>query len=567
MRDKKEFFNILEAIDGRRFQEFNKIVGDFDFARYVLKFHFIPEEPSTTLFVVRVPQIIAGFPPHTYNSPVRRTGLEDLLTRSLADRIHALRTGVATGRPRRYLSVAAPGQKILPRSSMVVTDEFVEARIYVDLPHNRGRVDSEEAARIFFDDVPYVVSQGLIYCNLDEAAVDRFVDVMEDADNIRQILATQGLVSFVAEGSLMERQPNTDLPNRLSGGKVGIVDELLQDIEVPNAGRLRGVGIPVGLTVLVGDAGSGRAELVKAIASGIYNHVPDDGREYVVTAPDAVYVSADPGRSIQRVDISAFLASVPGQKTTRYSSICATPAISQMAGTIEALEVGARALVFDESDSASEFLSGNALLTNALEGKESLVTSLASRARELVDDVGVSLVIGAWSLANDFLGIADTILYIDSGVVRDITRSVKAGSWPMLPKVKSVLADQVERSRWVVASSIDPSLGQNDAHIEAPDLHHLLFGRSTLDLTQVTQLADRYQTSTIGLILQYARNHYMDEGRPLREMLDLVDRDLSTEGLETLVRELRGDLVRPRRYEIAAALNRLETLRISQIEG
>ncbi len=37
------------------------------------------------------------------------------------------------------------------------------------------------------------------------------------------------------------------------------------------------------------------------------------------------------------------------------------------------------------------------------------------------------------------------------------------------------------------------------------------------------------------------------------------------EGLETLTRTLQGDLARPRRYEIAAALNRLPSLRIARL--
>ena len=57
----------------------------------------------------------------------------------------------------------------------------------------------------------------------------------------------------------------------------------------------------------------------------------------------------------------------------------------------------------------------------------------------------------------------------------------------------------------------------------------------------------------------------MDEGYPLREILDLVDRDLSNEGLNALVRDLRGDLARPRRYEVAATLNRLPAFRVSHV--
>ena len=77
MRDKKEFYSILQGVDGRSYGEYARIVGDFDFARYVLKISQIQPEGTDTLFVVRVPQIIAAFPPHTFNSPVRRTALED----------------------------------------------------------------------------------------------------------------------------------------------------------------------------------------------------------------------------------------------------------------------------------------------------------------------------------------------------------------------------------------------------------------------------------------------------------------------------------------------------------
>ena len=186
MRDKKEFYSILQSIHGRPYKEYVKLVGDFDFSRYVLKISQVAEEGLATLFVVRVPQATAGFPPHVFNSPVRRTGLEDLLARSIAAQIEAL-DAPASGVSRRWLSVARPGQKILPRTALVVTDEFVEARLYINLPLHAGKIESEEIYRVFFEDLPQVVNQGVLFCNLDAAAVERFVDVMEDADQIRQI--------------------------------------------------------------------------------------------------------------------------------------------------------------------------------------------------------------------------------------------------------------------------------------------------------------------------------------------------------------------------------------------
>ena len=562
MRDKKEFYSILQGIDGRAYGEYARIVGDFDFARYVLKISQIQPEGTDTLFVVRVPQIIAAFPPHTFNSPVRRTALEDLLTREVARQIDlaAQIPGRTTGAQR--LSIATPLQKILPRASMVVTDEHVEARLYVRLPSVKGRVDTESACEVFFDQLPQVVNQSLIYCNLDEAKVEAFVDRMEDADQIRQLLPTQGLIGFIGEECRPGRLTGSDLPAPGSAGFT-VQPELVKEIDVPNAGKVRGVGIPSGLTVILGGESSGRADLMHTLAAGIYNHIPGDGRETSVTVPDAVYIPAEPGRSVQRVDISPFFHEIPGAQVKAYTSASAPAAAAQAASVVEALEVGARVLLLDESDSAASFLARDARLAALLPSDAAANVPLSALARALVDDLGVSIVVAGCSAVSDFLSIADTVLCIENRAISDVTAKAKALG---LPSTGTGRKDSLpDKFRWLVPAGIDPALGRLDDHIDAPDAHHLAFGRCTVDLTAVRQLADRHQTATIGQILYYAKLRYLDEGRPIREVLDLVDRDLSTEGLECLTRELRGDLARPRRYEIAAALNRLDTLRISHI--
>ena len=52
-------------------------------------------------------------------------------------------------------------------------------------------------------------------------------------------------------------------------------------VEIAHGGALKGISIPAGLTVIVGDDQSGRIDLAEAIAQGIYNHIPGDGREHV----------------------------------------------------------------------------------------------------------------------------------------------------------------------------------------------------------------------------------------------------------------------------------------------
>ncbi len=185
----------------------------------------------------------------------------------------------------------------------------------------------------------------------------------------------------------------------------------------------------------------------------------------------------------------------------------------------------------------------------------------------MVDELGVSIVVAGSSLVAEFIPIADKVLKVENFCITDITEEAKA-----LDITPSTVADSnvnlssmLSRSRWVMPSSIDPSVGREDVVIETDEKDYVQFGRSIIDLTEIKQIADVDQARAVGFVLYYAKLRYMDEGYPLCEILDLVDRDLSNEGLNTLVRDMRGDLARPRRYEVAAALNRLPAFRVSHV--
>jgi predicted ABC-class ATPase len=561
MRDKKEFEQILKSIDGKESAAYAKLVGDFDFTRFVL--HSLRIAPGAdgvtdTLFVLHVPQLIAAFPPALFKSAIRRTALEDYLARKVAAAVDGLSRHRTTGGPRSIL-LPRPGAQILPRSSLIVAQDYVEARITVRLPVQNGLVQAAEATRIFFEDLPAIVTGALIYCYQDEEDLNRFVNVMEDADQIRQSLLKKGMVSFVGDGA---RLPGANVP------PVSVPEENGVRVDVPNAGSLRGLGIPTGVTVIIGDPYSGRPELIRAISTGIYNHVPADGREYVITVPDAVEIVAEPSRPVQRVNISPFLSEGPGVKPAQFTTAAATPAESQMASLVEAVQVGAQVLIFDESCSAPAFLSADSRLAGLQPDAARRITPLSARARQIADELRVSLVIGAWATAAEFVPVADTVLYVANGRITNITQQAKASEAgaPARPPAKlPPLPSLSTRTRWIVPSSMDASLGQEDALVVADDAGHLRFGRYTINLAAVPQIVDVCQTATIGLLMYYAKLHYLDEGRTVAEVLDQLDQDLGTEGLDTLSRELRGDLARPRRYEIAAALNRLGNLRITQL--
>lgn len=561
MKDKNEFYSILQEIDGRETAELNRLLGDYDFNRFIVKIApMLSDERDAVLpIILRVNHAVSAFPVRLLESPLRRTALEDFLSRKLVQSIERIASYDSSGTARRLLVPPRIGQKILPRATVHIADDYTDVRLRFIVPMQRGRIDAATFQSFFFDQLPELVQEALLYCNMDLRDVESFVEIMENADEIRRSLATRGWIGFVADGAMPFRRVGTDLPDYASEQSIVIDAGLQQSVETTLSGEIKGAAIKPGVTLILGDANEGRLELARAIAAGIYNHTVGDGREYMVTMPDAVYVAADRGRSVQRVDIGCFTG------RGDYTAAHADALHAQAASFVEALEAGARVIILDESESAPGFLGGDNRL-HALMGEASSFVPLASRARQLSEELGISTIIAGQHAVGSFIPVADEILVLENGVLRDITKQAKSG-W-VAGAEKSVPAydftQLVETARWVIPSSIDASVGRHDSVIAAPDENAITFGRYAIDLSSLHQVADAQQALTIGLIIEYARQRYLDQPRPVRELLDLVERDLSTEGLDQITREVRGDLARPRRYEIAAALNRLSSLRVSR---
>jgi len=561
MKDKREFYTNLKEVDGQELPEINKLIGDYDFTRFVVKVSPSSDgyESGKLPVVVRIPHNVAGFPEDILSTPIRRTALEDLLTRKLSQAIQEQATFDDQGVARKRLIAPKPGQKILPRSTVQITDEHTDVRLSVMIPLHRDRIDGRAFQDVFFEDLPVVVQEALLYCNMDTQEVSSFIELMEDVDHIRQSLPSRGLVSFVSSGSMLAREPGSDAPDYESEQSLEVDADLKTNIDVPNHGEISGIGISAGVTVVLGDPFSGRIEFMQALASGIYNHHPGDGREYCVSMPDTVYVAAEQGRSVQRVDLGSFL----GEED--YSTDSANACHSQVASLIEALEVGARVILLDESDSCAAFF-GQDHRVQELLGGESRGASLAARVGSIAKELGVSMIVAGDSTVSSLIPSADTVLRIQDNVVSDITSEAKAkfADVPAPTAPPYDFTQLIETARWVIPSSIDASIGRRDGVIAVSEDGDITFGRYVMKISACHQLAEAQQALTIGLIIDYARERYLDQPRPIRELLDLIERDLSTEGLEHITRDLRGDLVRPRRYEIAAALNRLPSLRVSR---
>ena len=122
--------------------------------------------------------------------------------------------------------------------------------------------------------------------------------------------------------------------------------------------------------------------------------------------------------------------------------------------------------------------------------------------------------------------------------------------------------------RYPRADSLDASSGRRVEKTGAEGIRTLRFGRESVDLGAVDQLVDPAQVRAIGRLLAMAPRLWM-EGAHVAELLDRMERFLDEEGLDPIgpfhePGRHPGCFARARRFEVAAALARLRTLRVEQ---
>jgi predicted ABC-class ATPase len=112
------------------------------------------------------------------------------------------------------------------------------------------------------------------------------------------------------------------------------------------------------------------------------------------------------------------------------------------------------------------------------------------------------------------------------------------------------------------ADSLDPSRGRRPVKIAAKGVHAILFGRHAVDLQAVDQLVHNGQTRAIGDAMHFA-SRFMDGKRTLPQVVAAVMQAIESGGLDVLQPFPAGEYAAFRGLELAAALNRLRTLRIT----
>jgi predicted ABC-class ATPase len=569
---KTDLHRLLNRIDGKGYPAYKDIRGHYAFEDFTLFIDHVQGDPfaAPSRLRVQVPMNIAGFPVESRAGHSRLVALRDYLARAFAKASRSASDRSRGSGNSGLIGMDLPGQEILERSSIIVDDELVEARFVVGLPARGRRILGRRAAAMLCDELPSLVDSALKYASLDRKHLFTHLLVNEDADHLRAQLPGLGLIAFVADGSILPRRSGVD-DRPLRGGHVVTFRSpvsLRVEVTLPNAGRVTGMGLPAGVTLIVGGGYHGKSTLLSALERGVYNHLPGDGREFVVTDPTAVKIRAEDGRRVEGVDLRPFINNLPNHSNAAaFRTDNASGSTSQAANIIEALEIGARVLLLDEDTCATNLMIRDARMQALVEKSGEPITPFIDRVGQLTDEQGVSsvLVLGG---SGDYFEVADTIIRMATYVPRDITAEARAvaANHPTGRKREAAGPWPTPTARIPLARSLDPRKGKRAVNIKARALRAVLFGAEEIDMNAVAQLVDEGQVRAIGQALNLARERFMQPDRPIAEVVEAVMAQIEQEGLDALDRHQTGDYVAFRPYELAAALNRLRTLKVNWID-
>ena len=427
MKQSADLKRLLTSIDHKSYPAYKDVRGAYDFNTYILSIDHVQGDPfaSPSKVSIQVRHAKAGFPAELFDTPWKKTALEDYLLRCFSREIGRLSFKAKGSGKSGLIATSRPGQEVLSRTACEIGRNEITARFEVGFPAFGRTINSGELIRIFFDFLPGCVENVFFYRRQNTAEIKKRITLADDQQFIRNELKRLDLVSFVADGSILPRE--TGVSDRPMKGSVAFhsPDSLRITLNLPGHGPISGMAIHRGITLIVGGGYHGKSTLLKALESGVYNHIPGDGREYVITDETAVKLRAEDGRSINHVDISLFIRDLPNKKdTTCFSTADASGSTSQAAAVIESIEAGTRAFLIDEDTSATNFMLRDDLMQRIVSRDKEPITPFIERARDLYKQAGISTVLVAGSSGAYFF-IADTIIQMDAYRPFDITEMVK----------------------------------------------------------------------------------------------------------------------------------------------
>lgn len=580
MKNSEELRQQLRSINRKSYPAYKGLKGLYHFGNYILSIDHVQGDPfaSPSHVSIQISHRDTGFPVEYYKDTLTGTTLCDYLTRQFEKQVSQYSFRAKGSGKSGLLTASHCGQEILSRTACEITEKGITARFFVGFPANGRTINATELEKILFDFLPVCIQKSFFYSSLNAKELQNYIELAEDQEFIRQTLPAKNLCAFIADGSILPRESGISSRPMKASIPFTSPDSLRISINLPHKGKITGMGIPKGITLIVGGGYHGKSTLLNALELGVYNHIPGDGREYVITDATAVKLRSEDGRFIKDVDISMFINDLPNKKDTRcFSTLDASGSTSQAAGIVESMEAGSHLFLLDEDTSATNFMVRDVFMQQVIQREKEPITPFLERAEDLYKKAGISTILVAGS-SGAFFHIADTIIQMDNYVPKDITASVKklCSQYPLpavsvtdfqLPHSHRIMSRPAESSKRLIHNSRG---NHSDSGAAKPErlktrisgTDGFSLGRQEIDLRYTEQLIDAEQTAALGLLLKYAVEHLADGRRTLPEIVQFLWKNLSLHGLSffTENQKISCGYATPRIQEIYACLNRYRGL-------
>lgn len=527
----------LHSINRKSYPAYKSLKGVYQFDRYLLSIDHVQGDPfaSPSHISVKLSHRDTGFPQEYYKDKITRITLADFLTRQFEQQVNHYTFRAKGSGKSGLISVTHCGQEVLERTACEITEKGITARFFIGFPANGRTINSTELEKILFDFLPVCVQKAFFFRSQNGQMLKQAIYLAEDQAYIRSQLKERSLAAFVADGAVLPRESGISSRPLKDYIPFSSPETLRISMELPHRGSITGMGIPCGITLIAGGGYHGKSTLLNALELGVYNHIADDGREYVITDESALKLRSEDGRFVKDVDISLFINDLPNKKDTGcFSTEDASGSTSQAAGIIEGIEARMKVLLLDEDTSATNFMVRDSFMQRVICREKEPITPFLERARDLYEKAGISTILVAGS-SGAFFHIADTIIQMDNYHPVDITKYTKelCREYPLSdfhPPKFHLPGSHRPMSR-AASKSKNSREGAERLKVKVHGKDGFLMGKQEVDLRYIDQLVDSEQTAALGLLLKYAVENLTDGKRTVSDIVSWLDTQLRQKGL------------------------------------
>ena len=591
MHSSQDLEGILLNLDGKGYPAYKSLKGEYNFDSYIFSIDSVQSDPFAppSRVHITINRELSQFPLELSDSEWKRIALEDYLLRSFFQNSQSETQDII---------ITKCGQEILYRNCVEISPESITVRFRIRFPGAGRRILAKSLYQIIFNHLSRIIKQTLYYSSHNINQLHSFINLADDQHFLREQILEDNLVAFIANGSNLPRENGkSDLPLSIQKTVLFHSPPSLEiTFTLPHSGPIVGMGIPSGITLIAGGGFHGKSTLLRALEKGIYNHIPGDGREFVVTNPTAVKIRSEDGRSIVKNDISPFICNLPSipssnadihnnninnnnktiyRDTQSFSTECASGSTSQAANIVEAIESGSQLLLIDEDTSATNFMIRDLVMSKII-GEKEPITPFTDLIQPLYEIYGISTILIVGS-SGSYVPLSNLVIQMDAYSPIDITERSKEifnEVFPEFPIIQQNNQKQYENGLWKQESKrilekglISHDSNHNFSKIKVVGLDSLLINNMLIDVRYIEQLTDETQIKAAGYILDYIDQNLAGKNLSVSQIGDIIMNDIHTKGLSFFTQRNNyvDSIAFIRKQDLLACLNRMRTLKITQV--